>query len=276
MKLAAGYIVFDGLETLEASIRSIRSNVDTIIVSYQTVSWSGTRASATLVQLLHDLRKKKLIDHVLEFTKFRPSSLVSQESVMMAKSFEMAKRQSCLDLAKSVGATHYMSIDADEFYRESELAWAKSQIEEQSLEATALHYINYVTPTLHRGHSRWKIPFIYKITPNCRHHSLQQIFSGIDPTRGLLDETYQKSRIFERGLISMHHMEMVRHDIAGKYQASSRFFENRENLHILESDVIASRTSGELMFTKIHLGDSENAREVHKLISCENEFGIKF
>ena len=71
-------------------------------------------------------------------------------------------------------------------------------------------------------------------------------------------------------------MEMVRHDIAGKYQASSRFFENRENLHILESDVIASRTSGELMFTKIHLGDSENAREVHKLISCENEFGIKF
>jgi hypothetical protein len=37
MKLAAGYIVFDGLETLESSIKSIRNSVDLIIVSYKTV-----------------------------------------------------------------------------------------------------------------------------------------------------------------------------------------------------------------------------------------------
>jgi hypothetical protein len=34
-----------------------------------------------------------------------------------------------------------MSIDADEFYRESELSWAKKEIEENGLDATAVRYM---------------------------------------------------------------------------------------------------------------------------------------
>ena len=240
MKLAAGYVVFDGLETLEASLKSIRSSVDTIIVSYQTVSWSGTKATDKLIPALHDLRKRGLIDHVLEFTRFIPTPLTSPESVMMAKQFELLKRQSCLDLSKSLGATHYMSMDADECYRESELAWAKAEIEKDGLDATAIKYINYVTPTLHRGHSRWQIPFIYRVTPTCRHHAAQHIFTGVDPTRGLIDDSYSKVRIFERDKISMHHMEMVRMDITDKYRASSRYFADRDRVHEIEEAVKSS------------------------------------
>jgi hypothetical protein len=276
MKLAAGYVVFDGLETLEASIRSIRSNVDLVIVSYQTVSWAGTEPTGNLVETLHALRKKGLIDHIMEFTKFIPTTLASPESVMMAKQFELNKRQGCLDLAKQLGATHYMSIDADEFYRESEFAWAKQEIEEHGLDATALHYINYVTPSLHRGHSRWKIPFIYRVTPNCRHYAAQHIFTGVDPTRGLIDESYHKTRIFERDRISMHHMEMVRKDLTSKYRASSRYFLDRERVTDIARDVETSINTGVLEFNGLHLGDSDKPNEPVKLICCSNEFGIKF
>jgi hypothetical protein len=276
MKLAAGYVVFDGLETLEASLKSIRSNVDVIIVSYQTVSWSGTRASDELIPTLHEFRKQGLIDHVIEFTKFIPTPLVSPESVMMAKQFELNKRQSCLEFAKLMDATHYMSMDADECYRPEELAWAKVEIEKANLDATAVRYINYVTPTLHRGHSRWKIPFIYRITPNCRHYAAQHIFTGIDPTRGLTDESYHRTRVFEKDLISMHHMEMVRHDLTNKYVSSSRYFADRSRLSEIERDVKESVKTGQLIFKGLHLGDSTNSREPFELIRCENEFGIDF
>ena len=275
MKLAAGYVVFDGLETLRASLASIRNQVDIVIVSYQTVSWGGTSAKPELVPSLQALKAEGLIDHIIEFTKFRPSSLKTPESVIQAKAFELNKRQGCLELARELGATHYLSMDADECYRESEFSWAKAQIERDSLDATALHYINYVTPTLHRGHSRWKIPFIYRITPSCRHHNLQQIFSGVDPTRGLLDDSYRKSRVFERDLISMHHMEMVRHNIGEKYRASSRYFPNREKLSILESDIITAQRTGIIKFTGPHLGDHDPKAGVN-LTPCDNEFGIDF
>jgi hypothetical protein len=276
MILAAGYVVFDGLETLEASLKSIRSNVDTIIVSYQTISWSGTRASDKLVPTLHDLRSRGLIDHLIEFKEFIPYQLKTPNEVMAAKRFELAKRQTCLELAKSLGATHYMSMDADEFYRPEEFAWAKQEIIDNSLDATALHYINYVTPTLHRGHSRWLIPFIYRISPASKHHTAQRIFKGIDPTRGLVDESYHKTRIFERGNISMHHMEMVRKDLAQKYHASSRYFPNRQEVGGIVRDVHASIETGTLVFKGLHLGDSDNPRAEFKLYPCENEFGIDF
>jgi len=275
MKLAAGYVVFDGLETLRASLASIRNQVNITIVSYQRVSWGGTMAKPELLPTLNELQKEGLIDHIIEFTQFRPSNLKTPESVIQAKSFELNKRQGCLDLARSLGATHYLSMDADECYRDSEFAWAKTEIETHSLDATALHYINYVTPTLHRGHSRWKIPFIYRITPTCKHHTLQQIFSGVDPTRGMIDDSYCKSRVFERDIISMHHMEMVRHDLEAKYHASSRFFPNREKLNILANDVVEAQRTGSLKFTGPHLGD-DNPKVSKSLIECPNEFGIDF
>lgn len=276
MKVAAGYIVFDGLETLEYSIKSIRKNVDTVIVIYQTVSWGGTMASPNLVLSLEKMKSSGLIDHLIEFTKFKPSSLKTPAEVMMAKKFELNKRQECLSLARSILCSHYLSMDADEFYRESEFESAKAQIEKEKLDATAVHYINYVTPTLHRGYSRWLVPFIYRITPTAKHHVLQTHFSGIDPTRGMIDDSYVKWKVLDKSLITMHHMEMVRTDLTSKYLASSRFFPNRNLLPILEKDVISSKSTKVLKFTAAHLGDTKSPKEGQLLTECENEFGITF
>jgi hypothetical protein len=276
MKLAVGYVVFDSLETLEYSLKSIRPNADIVIVSYQLISWRGLPASNELLPTLQKLKSIGLIDHLIEFKEFEPSYLRSPGEVMMAKQFELRKRQGCLDLARSLGATHYTSMDADEFYRGSELAWAKKEIEENSLDATAVRYINYVTPTLNRGYSRWRVPFIYKITPTCKHYGGQKLFSGVDPTRGLFDESYSKIRIFEQDKITMHHMEMVRKDLYSKYHNASRFFERRQNLREVERDIKESLETGVLRFKGQHLGDSDNPREEYPLFPCENEFNIDF
>jgi hypothetical protein len=112
------------------------------------------------------------------------------------------------------------------------------------------------------------------VNPNSRHHVLQTNFSGIDPTRGILDESYKKILVFEKEFITMHHMEMVRNDLLGKYVASSRFFPNRSLLPTLAEDVARSKETKVLKFSKSHLGDTDNPREEQKLFECENEFNV--
>lgn len=276
MKLAAGYIIFDGLEVLEKSIKSIRSQVDLVIVSYQTQSWRGTPAQSDLVEQLESLRKSGLVDELVEFTDFTPVTGSTGQDVNRMKDFERAKRQSCLRLALTLGATHYLSMDSDEFYRESDFKRAKERIIKDGLDATAVRYINYVTPTLHRGYSRWLVPFIYRITDLSKHMAQQPIFSGVDPTRGVMDPSYRSRHVFDPAEISMHHMEMVRKDLVSKYKASSRYFPNMELLPKLESDIDQARETGWIKFSGPHLGDYDDPKIPRKLTVCENEFKIKF
>lgn len=275
MKLSAGYVVFDGLETLEKSIKSIRQSVDFVLVSYQTVSWGNTECSPNLVPTLEKLKKEGLIDEIMEFTKFRPSSLTTAEDVLRAKVYECNKRQSLLERSLELGATHYLSMDADEFYIKEEFDEAKKQIIDNNLHATAVKYINYVTPTLHQGYSKFKVPFIYKIGSASRHHSVQFMFSDIDPTRGIADDSYERSRVFDPGTITMHHMEMVREDLVGKYQASSRFFRNRKLLPTLSEDIERAKDTGKLKYNAIHFGDTvKDLSTEFELIKCEDRFSL--
>jgi hypothetical protein len=275
MKLAAGYVVFDGLETLEHSIKSIRESVDIIIVSYQRVSWGNTQCSADLIPKLKSLKERGLIDDIMEFTNFIPSSLVTPEEVLRAKSYETLKRQSTLDRALALGATHYMSIDADEFYIKSQFDEAKRQIIDEGLQATAVRYINYLTPTLNQGLSKFRVPFIYEIGPRSRHSAVQFMFGDIDPTRGISDDSHSKARIFSTDVIVMHHMEMVRKDLVGKYSASSRFFRDRSALPVLAEDIQTAQQTGELQFRAIHFGDSLSGLNTKfELIECDDQFGL--
>ena len=275
MKLAACYIVFDGLETLEHSIKSIRDSVDLVIVSYQRVSWGNTQCSSDLIPSLESLKGKGLIDEIMEFTDFVPSSLITPEEVLRAKSYETLKRQSTLAKALSLGATHYLSMDADEFYVKSQFDEAKRQIMADGLQATAVRYINYLTPTINQGLSKFKVPFIYEIGPKSRHSAVQFMFGDIDPTRGIHDDSHSKARIFTTDTIVMHHMGMLRADLLGKYKASSRFFRDRSNLPTLAEDIELAKTTGKLQFRAIHFGDSlSGLNKEFDLIECEDLFGL--
>jgi hypothetical protein len=185
------------------------------------------------------------------------------------------KRQSVLEKARSLGATHYLSMDADEFYIKSQFDRAKQIIKDERLDATAVKYINYVTPTLHQGYSRFQVPFIYRLGPTSCHNKNQMTFGDIDPTRGLLDESYNRVKVFDKELITMHHMEMMRSNLLGKYQASSRFLPGKENVPILVEDIERAKSTGVLEYRAIHFGDSANGqRETKTLTQCKDLFGL--
>lgn len=67
MILGAAYNVFDGEELLEASIRSIRTSVDYIVIVYQTTSNFGEKCSHNLVQILESLKEKGLVDDIVHY-----------------------------------------------------------------------------------------------------------------------------------------------------------------------------------------------------------------
>ena len=68
MKLGACYNVFDGEELLEASIISIRDNVDFVVVVYQTISNFGYSCDKGLLPLLEGLVRKGLVQELVHYT----------------------------------------------------------------------------------------------------------------------------------------------------------------------------------------------------------------
>ncbi len=83
MKLGAAYNLFDAEELLEASILSIRENVEFICVVYQTVSNWGNTCSPHLPELLEDLRSRGLIDQLVFY---EPKKYTLQERQQLTSS----------------------------------------------------------------------------------------------------------------------------------------------------------------------------------------------
>jgi len=271
MKLGVSYSVFDGVELLESSIKQIRKDVDFIDVQYQEKSWFGKPAKPIDLCILNELKKKGLIDSLTLFKNFYELKPIKMH-VMQSKIFETAKRNAGLDSCLKKGCTHFMNMDVDEFYDTEQFRKAKSIIEEKDLETTAVSYLNYVTPTLHRGYSPHLVPFIHKITPAARHTKFQPYFPGVDPTRGLGDESYKRWRIFPKEDIIMHHMEMVRRDLASKYESTSRFYLERNRINELVQLVEESKSKNSINFKGIIY---PGAKEDSILTPVENKFGIK-
>ena len=67
MILGAAYNVFDNEELLEASVRSIRSEVDFVAIVYQRTSNFGAPCSAELMPTLGALRDIGLVDELIEY-----------------------------------------------------------------------------------------------------------------------------------------------------------------------------------------------------------------
>jgi hypothetical protein len=227
MKLGVSYIVFDGVELLEHSIKQIRKHVDFIQVIYQDVSWFGKKMPKSDIAELKRLSESSLIDNLTLFTMFTPVTNTSQNSIMQAKSYERSKRQIGLSTCLREKCTHFLCMDVDEFYIDDEFKAAKDRIESENLTATSVRFINYVNiPILHRGSDRNTVPFICRINPTCRMDKM--FFTKCDPTRGISNTGPKKSFLeFSPSDIKMHHMETVRRDLLLKYESTTRSIFNR-------------------------------------------------
>jgi len=269
MKLGVSYIVFDGIELLEHSIKQIRKHVDHVQVIYQTSSWFGHPLKPEDLIALNSLKMRGVIDELTRFVDFVPLKDALANSIAKAKSYEKKKRELGLKSALKKGCTHYLCMDVDEFYQEDQFVAAKSEIEKNDYGLTAVRFINYVNlPTLHRGYDPSRVPFICKIGESS--FMTSRFFVKCDPTRGIASPV-KTTHEFDAEKITMHHMESIRKDLKTKYAATTRAIFKRSNVDtLIENIKRATHSRPELDFKKIIFPALGKIR----LVTCENLFKI--
>jgi hypothetical protein len=223
MILSASINLFDGEELLDAKLRALRNEIDHISIVYQTRSYSGNPCSPQLLGMLDQLLKQGLVDELLEY-QFEPDPFGNPQI------FEADKRTRGLELARKFGATHFITMDADEYILPEAMAYAKQQVIEHDYDATACKLIDYwISPRYQvRGLAKaWGdylyVPLIYKIRPGIAFTAEkihEHYFCIADTTRKL--PTQNPHRLDDR--VIMHHMTTIRAQrdgLASKYKNRS-------------------------------------------------------
>ena len=219
MKLAAIFNVWaDCLCLLPYAVENIRPVVDGVIIVWSRKSNRG-----------------QVIDYELP----KDCILINQEPINVTPhANETMKRNAGLEAAKANGFTHFIMMDADEFYIQSEFTAVKEMIYLENIAGTVCRVQTYFkSPTLTIGLDYTLVPFIHKITPKLTYklnfasypYSYQGSGARIDSTRRLNINSGVKMVD-----IVMHHMSYVRKDMHLKLQNSSANFKGRRSDVIYE------------------------------------------
>lgn len=208
MKLAAIFNVWGDFDLLSHSLKNIQPLVDGTIVVYSKCSNYG--------ELYDDS----------EFPAIRCNTLVNREPQFShPMNSETDKRNFGLQKARELGFTHFVMMDADEFYKPEEFLREKQRfIDNPDLQGlVCASQVYFKSPTLTIGLDTTRVPFIHKITPTLKHEFNKRYpfaWQGrdikIDPTRSLsINEGVEWSDIV------MHHYSWVRKDYQKKIRNST-------------------------------------------------------
>lgn len=137
---------------------------------------------------------------------------------------ERRKRQTGLDLAKSVGYTHFVTADVDEFYEPDKFKQELKRFENPKLVGLVCpSQVYFKSPKLTIGLDVTRVPFIHEIIPDLKYEFNQKYpfaWEGgqirIDPTR-----SFNINCGVEWSDIIMHHYSYVRRDIEVKIRNST-------------------------------------------------------
>lgn len=211
MKLAAIYNVWaDGLDLLKPSVENILPVVDQVIIVFSNYSNYG---------------------HFIPFTCLDPHEKViylNREPNLNTSPHqnEIDKRNFGLRAAKERGFTHFINMDADEFYRQDEFTTEKNFIQNTGTVGMVCGIkVYFKSPTLTVGFDHTLVPFIHKITPelkfvlNSKTYPFAYDSDGhahIDPTRRL---NVQAGILMSN--VVMHHYSWLRSDYNLKIENSA-------------------------------------------------------
>ena len=261
MKLGATYNVFDGEELLEASIKSIKKNVDYVVVVYQTISNFGFECDPGLVPLLTRLQADGLVNQLIAYVPRRFNAREKKELVsaratgaelggarvdQVADTFfnELSKREIGRRACLREGCTHFMSMDTDEFYVEKELYRLKQLVSERGYEgilAKMRYFYKYPTCELLPHDDVNHVPVMYA----CRADMPFRLGSPypylIDPTRRV--DGCRLLHVCERKDLEMFHYSFVRSNIQSKLVNVSNRGNYRENLQEFVESFMSWRPS---------------------------------
>ncbi len=207
MRLAAIFIHWGDWELLEKAVDSIYPQVDGVIQVFSYKSNIGEDDPISVCACCEE-----------GFRRYQFEPDLSK----MARENETTKRNYGLEMARRDGYTHFIMLDADEFYLDIEEA--KKEFDDPELNGLVCESITYFkSPTLCFDDTT-RVPFIHKLTPELRfvknyHYpfSVNEASNpAIDPTRTMnIAEGVKMSKV------KMHHMSFIRSDIRKKIRNSA-------------------------------------------------------
>lgn len=245
MKLAAIYNVWHDWDMLDHSVNNIRPLVDGIIVVGSEKSNYGEYSP------IPERWKEKVYIREPQFHQPMHS--------------ETDKRNFGLNIARHVGHTHFLTIDADEFYEPEPFLKEKKKFKNPDLKGlVCLCQTYFKSPTLTVGLDVTLVPFIHELSPTIQHEFNRKYpfawIDGqirIDPTRSL-----NITSGVERTDLIMHHMSWVRKDYNLKIRNSSAR-SNLERSSITEDLILAKEGAMCKFYGK-------------RLYTVENRFNIPY
>lgn len=246
MRIVAIFNIWaDCLDLLCYAIGNIRPVVDDIIVVY---SWKSNRGNV----VKYDLPKDCIL-------------VQCEPTHSMPHPNELMKRNAGLSKAQELGFTHFIMMDSDEFYLQSEFTEMKTRIQKEGITGSVCQVKAYFkSPTLTVGMDTNIVPFIHKITPGLRYMLNDKNYPfAIENGQPRIDCTRRLN--IKQGVkmlpITMHHYSYVRKDIDLKLKNSSANFKDHRAGLVYE--------------------DLKNAKPGYKcygtnreLIECENLFNL--
>lgn len=233
MKLAAVYICWHDWDLLEYSLKNIRPLVDGVIIVGSETSNYG--------------EKSPVPDW--------PDIYIREPQFRDARNSETDKRNYGLNIARQQGYTHFIPMDADEFYDPADVLWAKGLLNDETVGLVCHCETYFKSPQLTIGKDRTLVPFIHKITPTLKHEfNMKYPFAWedgqirIDPTRSM---NINSGVNFVT--ISMHHYSYVRKDIQVKIRNSTARSNIQRKQDILLNDLVLAKEGYFCQFYQRHL-----------------------
>lgn len=214
MKLNISYNVFDGEELLLGSIKQVREIADTISVVYQEVSNYGMPANKYLVDWLKFMESSGWVDKLIEF---KVPSTLSRNSHSTRHFLEAEKRRLGLHFAKASGATHFMSMDVDEYYSTKNVRAAITEILNNGYDTTACYIYDFHSKPTYR-HEKVRdfyVPFITEVRGDITIKEFSNYFCHVDPTRSFTG--FSNPHLFDKDLIVMYHYTNIRLNLESKF-----------------------------------------------------------
>lgn len=206
MKLCAIFIVWDDYEILRYAIESISRQVEGVIVIASTQSNKGEFSP-----IPKDFYENPYFEMFIK----------NPDLTKQPRENETEKRNFGLQKAREAGFTHFIMLDADEFYED--FREEKKRFDNPLLMGLVSPSVVYFrTPTLCFDDTT-RVPFIHRLTYDLKFvknyeypFSTNDHHPAIDPTR-----TMNLTEGVEMSMAKMHHMSWIRTDIKKKIRNSA-------------------------------------------------------
>jgi len=206
MKLAAIYNVWDGVELLSGSMKSVADGVDLFIIVFQKVSNTGEIFDPT--PWIHTVNHKQML-----LIEYRPDiGLINNPG-----QHERNKRNLGLNIAREHGCSHFLHMDCDEYYMD--FTGLVNKFKSRNITTSVCNIHSYFkSPTLRLENlDNYYVPFIHVLDEHTTAGKVSQKNYGmyVDPTRTINTGDFP-------GIIgTMHHFTWIRNEIERKVRNST-------------------------------------------------------